>query len=402
MALKFSQKRSYYQNTKKLIDNDNWLLCVQDFFKVSQNIVTFRSNDYFQFSTTDNFLNQNKCYYRHTMLNQYNLEESKDTEQQKYQETHLYRNKKVCTIVMGNDLFSDSKQNLEERLSNSFSGECAKLLDTDLFASNIKDINNTSSVFHLKHILDYLSECDYETINVVFQMVDPNSCFKSIWWNAMHLLEHTDNNIIKSHPSYQFLNKQQIDKLLEIKGYDICKDMHFFNMEHKQNGYILLNPHEFFCLYEWSILDLLKHTLNTFTQRFKINAVAWKDFYKVCNSDNPISTIKKNYLQYTQNEQEIAYTSNYDFINSITNSKPQVILDVNDPSSTNDEKIFFDGIEPKRIFYNVIEPDDKTKILFEDGSPSKLVQPNRNLSSIDKNNQKEFAGYVLKSVGWLK
>ena len=107
-------------------------------------------------------------------------------------------------------------------------------------------------------------------------------------------------------------------------------------------------------------------------------------------------------MQYTQNEQEIAYTSNYDFINSITNSKPQVILDVNDPSSTNDEKIFFDGIEPKRIFYNVIEPDDKTKILFEDGSPSKLVQPNRNLSSIDKNNQKEFAGYVLKSVGWLK
>ena len=402
MALKFSQKKSYYQNTKKLIANDNWLKCIQDFFTVPQKPVSFSPNNYFLFKTKYKFLDDKKCYFRHTALDEYNFEQAKNPAQQKYQEMHLQRNKKTCTIVIGDDLFLNSEKDLEQRLNHSFSSECAKLLDTDLFTSNIQSINNTSSVFHLKNILDYLSECDYESINIVFQLVDPDNCFRSIWWNAMHLLEHSDNNIIKSHPSYQFLTRDQIDELLEIKGFDTCKDMHFFNMEEKQNGYIILNPHEFFCLYEWSITDLLKHTINTFTHRFKINAVAWKDFYKVCNPDNPIPTIQKNYLQFTQNEQEIAYTSNYDFVNSITNSKPQVILDINDPASTRDEKYFFDGIEPKRVFHNVIEPDDKTKILFEDGSPSKLVRTNQNLSSIDKSNQTDFAGYVLKSVGWLK
>lgn len=402
MALKFSQKRSYYQNTKKLIANDNWLRCIQDFFAIPKKSVSFDQNNYFLFSTKNKFLDNHKCYYRHTILDLYSFEQAKNPIQQKYQEIHLQRNKKSCTIVIGDDLFHDSKQDLEQRLNHSFSGQCAKLLDTDLFASNIQGINNTSSVFHLKSILEYLSKSQYETINIVFQVVDPNNCFRSVWWNAMHLLEHIDNDIIKSHPSYQFLTREQIDQLLEKKGYDVCEDMHFFNMDQKQNGYILLNPHEFFCLYEWSITDLLKHTTNSFAKRFKINSVAWKDFYKVCNLDNPIPTIQKNYLQYTKNEQEIAYTSNYDFINSITNSTPQVVLDVNDPSSTKDEKYFFDNIEPKRVFYNVIEPDDKTKILFEDGSPSKLVQPNENLSSIDKNNQTEFASYVLKSVGWLK
>ena len=402
MALKFSQKRSYYQNTKKLLANDNFLNCVRDIFLVPKKPVFFPSNDYYVFSTKDEFLNNHKCFYRHTILDEYCLEQAKHQQEKRFQEIHLQRNKNICTIVIGNDLFIDDSQNLEQRLLTNFSGECAKLLDTDLFASNIQNIDNTSAVFHLDNILQYLTQFNYDKIQIVFQMVDPYSCFKSIWWNAIHMIEHSQNDIFKCHPSYQFLSMEDIELAILYRSKEYCSDMHFYCMDKIENGYIILNPHEFFCLYEWSVLDLLKHSLQKYNANFKTSVVAWKDFFSVCNSDNPVPTIQKNLVQFATGESSIPYASNYELINSITHDRPMVILDIKDSWSTKEGKYDEFDLQAPRVFHNVIEPNENTKVLFDNPISTVYNKFDDDWLKITKNNQSQFASYVLKSVGWLK
>ena len=130
--------------------------------------------------------------------------------------------------------------------------------------------------------------------------------------------------------------------------------------------------------------------------------MAWKDYYAICNTDNPIPTVQKNWLEFTTGEKNLPFASDYNFINSITQDQPEIILDESDPYATSDEKYCLNHIDVKRVFHNVVRVNERTKVLFDDPSSPKFYPFKDTWLSIDKNNQKSYAEFVLKCVGWLK
>lgn len=403
MALSVSKKTSYYQNTKKLLDNNSFYKCVQTAYNLESYTISFYNRRYFKFKTTNKFLDGHTCYYNHTKMDyDYQITQPKTPAEKQYQELHLQRNKTKCVIVIGDELLGAlNENNIEKRLLNGFAGNCAQRLDSDLYSCNINDLNNTNAVFHLEKILTYLTDFNYEKIEIVFQLTDPHRCMSSIWWKIHETMRTSYDPVLQYHPSYQFIS---FAKLLEYEalGGDLSylKNMHYFTLNKHQNGYIVLNPREFFQIYEWSITDLISHITKKFKNNFKIDIVIWRDYYVVCNQNNPIPTIQKTWIEFIQEEDlNLPFTSNYDYIKSLTNTKiEEPYGDILKDSTAG----FWQHFDVDKVCYNIVKLDDTTKVLFENKNQFVYHNLDQNWLFESDSKAKDFANYILRTVGWLK
>lgn len=403
MALSVVKKKPYYQNTKKLLDNNSFYKCVQDAYNLEPYTISFYNRRSFTFKSKNKFLDGHTCYYNHTKIDHdYQITQPKIFEEKQYQELHLQRNKTKCVIVIGDELLGElDESNIETRLSNGFAGTCAQSLDADLYSCNIHNLNNTNAIFHLEKILTYLTNFNYEKIEIIFQLTDPHRCMNSIWWRIHQTMRISYDPVLQYHPSYQFI---PIEKLFEYEALEgnlnHLENNHHFTLNKYENGYIVLNPREFFQIYEWSITDLIYHMTKKFKENFKINIVTWRDFYVICNQDNPIPMIQKTWIEFIKQEDvNLPFTSNYDFIKSITSTKIEEFIQ--SVPNRNDAGLW-ERFPVDKICYNVLDLNDNTKILFE--NKNQFVYHNLDQDWLLERNDKakDFAKYILRTVGWLK
>ena len=115
MALSVVKKKPYYQNTKKLLDNNSFYKCVQDAYNLESYTISFYNRRSFTFKSTNKFLDGHTCYYNHTKIDHdYQITQPKILEEKQYQELHLQRNKTRCVIVIGDELLGElDESNIE-------------------------------------------------------------------------------------------------------------------------------------------------------------------------------------------------------------------------------------------------------------------------------------------------
>lgn len=400
MTLSIKEKRNFYQDSKSILHNDHYENFVRSINK-EQDTSTFINNNIFYFQSADKFLNNTHCKYSHSALENNSisllgLHKSK----QDYQEIHLIRDKESCLIVIGDYLLAMiNEKDIEKRISNSFAGQCANLIDSDLYICTIDQLDNTSAVFKLKKILQYLTEYNYKKVKIIFQMQDPVRCFSARWWNFQN--SNTHDVILKKHPSYHFITDESIlDFVTETPKDNInfIFDSYYFSLTKSQ---LILSPHEFYQMYEWSIMDLIEKIVNDKQRFFDIDYRLYKDFFQVCNNDLP------------------KLFKNFTFIEFLTNTKLLLPYDSQEGKFARDRakivpetdiediNYFITTFFPKnvRVIYNtIVEPTSLTKNFFINPTPTQYNSYDSNWKniSVDSLVHKNFANHLLQNAGWHK
>lgn len=399
MALTVAQKRTYFQNTSKLLHENTWEKCVRSYESNLNSVSNFYINDKIYFQTKD-WLNASELLYKNIELKPLILLQDSNKENCKdYNRFHLIRNKKNCTVVIGNEIFANlQEENIEKRLNNTLASLCAEKLDTDLYSCHIENIDNTSNSLLLESTLKYLEQFNYDQIYLIFQISDPVRCFNSLWWDPITLMMQNPNPILKEHMSYHFWNHDQmLEAYRQDNDINFLKDSLVFSLgKNKKNGYLTITPNEFYQIYEWSIIDIVEKQIDKF-ESMNIKKIFWRDFFNVCNKDlNLIDTAFINFID--QQINVLPYDSNNgNFVKDLVADEPEKMI-------KKLKKINFIPDLPK-YFYNVIcEPSQITKLLFSDCSPTIygeffqrwMLEANR-YSNVEK-----WANHILYKAGWLK
>jgi len=399
MALTVQQKRIHFQNTNKLLDDSVWENCVRSHNSNLNCVSNFYHNHKIYFQTKD-WLNASELLYTHIEYKPLiSLQNSTQEDCKEYNRFHLIRNKKSCTVVIGNEIFGDLHEgNIEKRLNHTFAGLCAKKLDSDLYSCHIEKIDNTSNSLLIESTLNYLDAFNYDQIYLIFQISDPVRCFGSLWWDPITLMIQHPNPILKEHMSYHFWKH---DQMLEVyrQGNDIdfLKDSFPFTLgKNKKNGYLTITPNEFYQIYEWSIIDIVKKQIDKF-KSMKIKKIFWRDFYKVCNQD--LDIIQTAFISFLhQGIKTLPYDSNNgNFAKELVGEEPEILI-------KNLKKIDVIPNLPKYIYNVICEPSEITQMLFADPNPTDYAQFIGDWLSEPKcqSHIEKWADRVLDNAGWLK
>lgn len=400
MALDIREKFLYYQNTELLLKDDAFETAVRSIANEQDTSVHFYNPDVLYFQSTDSFLSNNYCKFKHTVLQDdgISLLNSK-LNNKNYQEVHVIRNKGSCTLIVGDyTLGRMNEPNLEKRLINSFAGECARLNDSDLYSCHIDQIDNTSLVLKVKKILQYLTQFNYNAVNIIFQCVDPARCFNSKWWQP-----HKTNNfepILKQHPSYHFITKDSIYQLIEdyTDKASFLFDSYLFTLSSKKASKAVLSPHEFYQLCELSTIDFLTKIVQQYKKYYKIKYFLWKDFFAVCNTSIKNVLCDVTLIEFFKNKKmDLPYDSlegRYvkDRTNILIEENVQSYVDLKDYIPKN-----------QTVVYNtIIEPSALTKNLFTDSSPSRYpaVDNEWKFTHFDSDVHSQFARQIFLKAGW--
>lgn len=362
---KLVDKFSFFQNTKKLITNNAFEnACRQSNNELDNTDHNINYRDIYNFYSADSFLDRAICRYRNVMIynNDISLSYNKKDHSVK-NEIILERNKSVCTIVLGDDLLSrQNENNIEQRLSNSFAGNCARINDSDLYIFQVKDICNTQLVFKLKKVLENLKEKEYNEIFIIFQMVDPARCFRSKFWKPYNILTTSldlDLEILKNHPSYHLLGHHELPKIYTDKIESFFNNSLIFSLPNlKYKVLPILCPFEFYQLYEWSILEMINEVTKIKRQDTTVKHIVWKDFYK------PVYTNDKTFLHSTN---LYKFKTKSDKLPIDSNGGRFVLERVKESPEDNLEFFWdpeFKKFLPNVIYNPLVNINDKTQSLF--------------------------------------
>lgn len=404
MALDIKEKFLYYQNSELLLKDNKFETAVRLIKNEQDTSINFYNTDVIYFQSTDSFLSNNFCKFKHTILqDEISLLNSKFYNQN-YQEIHVIRNKSSCTLIVGDyTLGSMNEPNLEKRLINSFAGECARLNNSDLYSCHIDQVDNTSLVFKVKQILEYLTQFNYSAVNIIFQLVDPIRCFNSKWWQP-----HKTNNfsaILKHHPSYHFINKDSIKQLIEdyTDKASFLFDSYLFTLSTKKASKAVVSPHEFYQLCELSTIDLLTKIIQQYKTHYKTKYFLWKDFFAVCNISMKNVLCDTTLIEFFKNKKmDLPYDSlEGQYV------KDRISFSIEeDVESYVDYKDLKDYIPKNQtVVYNtIIEPSALTKNLFTNPSPSRYPAVDKEWKFIhfDSDVHSQFARQIFLKAGWHK
>ena len=406
MAITTQQKRPYFQNSKILLENNSWENCIRSYSNV--NYVPNSINNFFEFYSnnklffqTNNWLNGSYILYKNIELgDSFDLLYNSSKKCYDYNKFHLIRNKDKCSIVIGNELFANfNVTNIEKRLTNSFAGQFAKSLDTDLYSCHIANIDNTTNSLLIGKILKYIEKYNYKEIYLIFQLSDPSRCFKSLWWHPVDVFCQQNNPVVKHHLSYHFfLYEEMINYYKEENNIDFFKDSLFFSLgEKSKNGSVAITPNEFYKIYEWSIIDMINTQIDMSTS-INVNTIFWRDFYKVCNND--LNVIQKSFLNFvTDKESLLPFDSeNGFFVRQLIDNHPKRL--------TKKMKKLYGKIPdiPKYVYSVICEPGNLTEMFFLDNTSTQYSNFD---SDWPKNYQhypdtSKWANFILENAGWLK
>ena len=255
------------------------------------------------------YIKNNKKFYLNSCTSVYNytfrderIYISNSTNDLSGQELHLQRKKNKCLIVLGNELsYGDKNLTLEDRLEKSFATQCAEKLDSDLFLSTFKNIDNTSLFIRLVDILLLLKKNNYKEIKIIFQLSDCSRCFKSEFWASYYPFERPKSHqVLNSHLSYHFLSPNQIFDLFNNSNFYQKKN---FILNFKDSNMFSLNIYKFSFLeflefYESLFDELLTNLSKKFSDYFDVKHIIWKDYHPVLHKN----IIQKNLLELMQEQ----------------------------------------------------------------------------------------------------
>ena len=397
MSLSLQEKFKWFQDSKYIIDNiDLYESVIRKKLKINNNVI-FQTYQKIDFLSNNQFLNGSILQYKH-IKNDYNQYTNDHIES--YNNYHLLRNKKDCVVLIGNNLLHNV-QDIETTLISSFQSTFAQLLDTDLYAWQVPDTNNTCNILQLNKILSYLQNYNYTNVKVVFQFLDPVKCFTSDWWDpSMYItneLTEQEVNVFKKHMSYHFTDYEKInDFVSKTNGNSFFMDSFVINPPKKNNSFYFLNMHEFFQIYEWSIFDMLNYTLLKFKNKFNsVKCVVWRDFTNTLNNNLHLQACDICLSEFVkQNKTDIKYSNDQNLYQEMMSN--DLYLDINNSSPI--VKFY----NTNRVYFPLLNGDDHNNRYLISNNPNKFESGEDveyyTHEDVDVNT---WANYIVSQTNWL-
>jgi len=399
MPQHISKKRNYFFNPKNFFAQRN--IFEDTIRKIYNTEYVLDQQTFNEYNVLSNncFINNAVCKIKNVSCNE-SIYLFKDTDDKCLNHYHLIRNKKQCVVVIGNDLLN-LQAPLEQTISQSFGSQCAKIIDADCYVWQVKNTNNTINLFELEKIIKYLEQFNYLNTKIIFQMIDPIDCIKSIWWKFPTNIiksKNTDVSILKNHLSYHFIDIEELEGSMNfIDNIDVFKDSFVLKYPSK-NKMCYLSPQEFFDLYEWSILSYLDLLKSEYKNRLpNLDVIVWRDFSNFENKDLKIKKAKKSLIEFNLDKSiDLYYSKDKEFFYSLfRNSFRYKSKLLNQSKKRFNQKVFNNPVVlPVPKTHQLLFNDSSNK--FETGILSPTL-PKNFMSTINN-----FCSYILSQAGWHK